>query len=115
LVTEVEVREGGGPWAPAVEAIVARPQRKEGRRVPAGRTGVPGLHISSSLGQTAMDHTALHTELGVALSPRGRRDLAAPHGPRHTGPRPGAPSDLLHEGEHGGPLLKPTLPRPPGW
>src|SRR5918911_4772586 len=54
LVTEVEVREGGGPWAPAMDAIVARPQRKEGRRVPASRTGVPGFHISSSLGQTAM-------------------------------------------------------------
>jgi hypothetical protein len=69
LVTEVEVRQGGGPWAPAVHAIVARPQRKEGSRVPAGRTGLPGIHMPSSLGQTAVEHAALHTETGVALRP----------------------------------------------
>ena len=62
MLTEVEAREGGGPWSPAVEVIVACPQWQEGSRVPAGRTGVPGLHISSSLGQTAVEHAALHTE-----------------------------------------------------
>jgi hypothetical protein len=82
--------------------------------MPAGQTGFPGLHMSSSLGQTAVEHAALHTEPAVALKPERPAQLADPHRPRHVGPRPRGPLDLLHEGEHGGPLWKPTLPRPPG-